>query len=44
MTKINLAIAPDYEVRDAAERTNKMGMYTEYDSVIDDIYRMKKGV
>lgn len=34
----------DDEVRDAAERTNKMGMYAEYDSMIDEIYRMKKGV
>jgi len=34
----------DDEVRDAAERTNKMGMYQEYDTVIEDIYRMKKGV
>lgn len=34
----------DDEVRDAAERTNKMPMYNEYDTVINDIYRMKKGV
>ena len=34
----------DDEVRDAAERTNKMPMYNEYDTVINDIYRMKQGV
>lgn len=34
----------DDDVREAAERTNKMGMYQEYDTVIEDIYRMKKGV
>lgn len=34
----------DNEVRDAAERSNDMRMYNEYDTVINDIYRMKKGV
>lgn len=34
----------DDEVREAAERINKMPMYNEYDMVINDIYRMKKGV
>lgn len=34
----------DNEVRDAAERTNKIPMYNEYDKVINDIYRMTKGV
>lgn len=34
----------DDEVREAAERTNDMRMYNEYDNVINDIYRMTKGV
>ena len=34
----------DDEVREAAERANDMRMYNEYDKVINDIYRMIKGV
>ena len=34
----------DDDVREAAERANDMRMYNEYDKVINDIYRMKKGV
>lgn len=34
----------DDEVREAAERANDMRMYNEYDKVINDIYRMTKGV
>ena len=34
----------DDDVREAAERTNDMRMYNEYDNVINDIYRMTKGV
>lgn len=34
----------DDEVRDAAERTNKMPMYHKYEKVQDEIYRMIKGV
>lgn len=34
----------DDEVREAAERANDMRMYNEYANVINDIYRMTKGV
>lgn len=34
----------DDDVREAAERANDMRMYNEYDKVINDIYRMTKGV
>lgn len=34
----------DSDVCDAAERTNKMGMYTEYEVVQDEIYNILKGL